>query len=141
VESHIDFDAITRHYRSIEDAIGGAFQESKLLVVMVHSELSEDSVRLFQDVLDAKDEEACSLLSHAVHTFVISVFSEVHSQIPAAAVCAAPAILVFAPVGGVHGMAHLGTLEGPVSLHDVKVFVQQAIVRWNRSRPLGRQVL
>lgn len=50
-----DFGALTRGAVSLEDAIGASFEASALCVLIAHSELSADSIRLIRELHDLVD--------------------------------------------------------------------------------------
>jgi hypothetical protein len=155
VVSNKDFGALTRGAATLEDAIGSSYESSTLCVLIAHSELSSDSVRLVRELHDLVDHhgsigdaertagEAAAVnvdeekyrhawrtLAHDAHTYVLSMFSVECSFIPALHTCSAPAVLVYAPVEGASGLTRVGVLMGPVSLQDVVKMVDECQAKW-----------
>lgn len=145
-----DFGMLTRGFATLEDAIGASYQSASLCVVIAHSELSQDSVRLVTELHEVVTEvgerereqqavvtfdaqrkhDVVRLLGDLVNTYVISLFSEESSYMPILNSCTAPAVLVYAPMGGSTGMVHVGSLTGPMVLNDVVTFVSECSSKW-----------
>lgn len=155
-----DFGALTRGATTLEDIIGSSFEGSALCVLIAHSELSTDSVRLIRELHDLLDHHhntalppndddgddnderrsvavnideqryrnAWNTLAVVAHTYVLSLFSIEGSFIPALQTCAAPAVLVYAPVDG--NLTRVGALMGPITLHDVVKMVDECQAKW-----------
>jgi hypothetical protein len=113
---------ISPQFLHIEDAVFDAFQMSRLLVILLHSELSTESRQSLQRVLQCS--QMTSRLGREFSFFAMSVLDEKTHVLPTAVTSAhLPVVAVFSPIGGEHGLVHVATMEGVFSVNELNSFL------------------
>ncbi len=117
---------ITPQFLDVEDAVFDAFQTSRLLLVFLHSELSNESRQTLQHMLQCS--QLTTRLQRDFSFFAISVLDERTHLLPTVVSGAdLPCVAVFAPVGGEHGLSHVATMEGKFSIGELESFLNDCL--------------